>query len=39
MKFREYGELFTWEKVFFENERDGLLKLLNISNVEVKHGF
>ena len=31
-KFRECG-VVTWEKVFFENERDALLQLRKISNV------
>ena len=35
VKFRECGELLVVmrEKVFFENERDGLLQLRRISNV------
>ena len=32
MKFREC-RLVTWEKVFFENERDGPSQLRKISNV------
>ena len=33
MKFRECGKLLSREKVFFENERDGLSKLCKISYV------